>query len=240
MNFNQGNTNNNEYMLFRSQTEELINLYGVPVTYINVVKENQDKVFGEHSHIKTTDTHELYMLPEDPQGWEGDGGLFSSFGLENLDSVTLFVSRNDMEKIHPALTDNESGELQVNDIPNGSLCVFESDRIMEVTSFKLHAEGANNIYTSKLGKNVYKLVMTTYMPNGDNVSSVDDVQEDYESFGDLDKIFGKIAEDKVEQEHIAEERIMEDEVVYPAPVRKKPIRAKVNEISTLGVFGDLD
>jgi hypothetical protein len=245
MNFNLGDsTHDSEYNLFRTTSEELINLYGVPIKYLITEKINQDTIFGEHSHIKIDNEtiHQLYAMPSATDMWEGDSNLFSKFGLQNLDTISIFVSRTDMETIHPEIT-NREGKATVNNLPNGNLVTFDNNKIMEVTNFELSSteHGNNNVFTSDRDKNVYKLTLKTYFYNHDDTSKADEISEsakfEYEDFGNLDAIFSDDEEQKEEVTTRAEAPILEDEVIYPAEERVKPVRRKVDENNPFGDFG---
>jgi len=245
MNFNLGTGHDNEYKLFRDTTKELINLYGVYCKYIITEKINQDKIFGEHSHIKVDkdSVFEFFMLPSETDNWGGESDLFSKFGMQNLDTITMFVARDDMEEIHPEIVFRE-GKATIENLPNGNLVVFPNNKIMEVTSFKLTSEdfGNNNVFTSDLTKNVYKIVMKTYIANHDDYSKANEITHS-ENIEGYDEDFGKLASifdtDEIDKEIVtrAEEVIIEDEVIYPSTVRKKPVRNKVAEDNPFGSLG---
>lgn len=247
MNFNLGdNQHNNEHLLHRETTRELINLYGINIKYIITKKINQDMIFGEHSHIKVDkdSTFEFFMLPSETDNWGGENDFFSKFGMQNLDTMTMFVSRKDMEEIHPEITERE-GRATVDNLPNGNLIVFPNNRIMEVTRFELSSAdfGNNNLFSYDVDKNVYKLVMKTYIANHDDYSEANDITsseavEGYdEDFGRLAEIFNE--EDEAEEfvEKHSNEVIIEDEVIYPSEPRKTPVRKKSDESNPFGDFG---
>jgi len=245
MNFNlYDNTHDSEYELFRDTTAELINLYGVPIKYLITKKINQDKIFGEHSHIKVDNDaiHNLFAMPNASDMWEGDNSLFSKFGLQNLDTISLFIAREEMEKLHPELV-NREGKASVDNLPNGNLVVFDNNKIMEVTNFELASSdfGNNNVFTSNRDKNVYKITLKTYFYNRDDLSKADDITEgdkfEYEDFGNLDAIFSDDAEQAEDVEHRSQEKILEDEIIYPSEVRQKPVRDKEAENNPFGDFG---
>ncbi len=246
MNFNleDGTDHDSEYLLFRSTTEELINLYGVKLVYIITEKINQDSIFGEHSHIKINNenTFEMYAKPENTDTWEGDSTLFSKFGLQNLDTMSFFISRTDMERIHPEIV-NREGKASVDNLPHGNLVKLPNNKIMEVTDMKLESDtfGNNNVFTSDRQKNVYKLSLKTYFYNHDDTAKANDISEsdnfEYEDFGNLEAIFSDDAEQLENVTHRSEGKVLEDEVIYPAEVRKKPIRNKTEEENPFGDFG---
>ena len=246
MNFNYSNNNEreNEYNLWRNTTEELINVYGIKIKYLITEKVNQDTIFGEHTHIKVDNDNvfEFYAKPEETSMWEGDGDLYSKFGMQNLDIMNIFVSRTDMEKIHPEIVARE-GKATVNNLPFGNLVVFDSNKIMEVTEMKLQSDtfGNNNTFDSNATKNVFKLTLKSYIANRDDYSEADELNNndmvEYNDFGNLDSIFNSEDENKDIQEKRSESPVLEDEVIYPNEARVKAIRQKKDEENPFGDFG---
>ncbi len=235
-----------EYNLFRSTTEELINLYGTKIKYVKTQKINQDEIFGEHSHIKVDDesVYEMYMLLNTSDMWEGEGTLYSKFGMQDMSSASGYVSKTSMELIHPEIV-NRTGKITVDKSPLGNLIVFGSNKVMQITNIELSTAGVgnNNVFTSDRTKNVYKLTMKTYIANRDDYSSSGNIttSENYDydenDFASLDKLFA-VEDDNLENiSHRAEDFIMEDEVIYPAEVRRTPIRNKSKETNPFGILG---
>ena len=241
-NFSTDNSHDNEYDLFRSITEEMINLYGIQIKYLITKKINQDSIFGEHSHISvdSENVFEFFAKPEETDNWGGESDLYSKFGLQNLDTMNIFVGRTDMEKIHPEIVDRQ-GKVTVANLPHGNLVVFDSNKIMEVTDMKLTSDtfGNNNIFDSNKTKNVYKLTLKSYIANRDDYTKAQDISNsdevEYEDFGNLEAIFNGEDEHHETVTKRAEERIIEDEAIMPNEVRQKPIRKKEN--SPFGEFG---
>ena len=238
-----------EYELFRSTTEELINIFGIKLTYIITKKVNKDYIFGEYSHIKIDEdsTFEIYAKPLETDNWGGEGDLFSKFGLQNLNSLSFYISRTDMEKIHPELV-NVEGSATVDNLPNGNLIMLPNKALMEVTNFELTSDelGNNNIYTSDRHKNVYKITVKQYIANHDDYSEAGDLMNPEatkntdmydQDFGNLEAIFSDIDEKIEEVSFRAEDKVLADETIYPSNVRKKPIRSKVDEENPFGSFG---
>lgn len=240
MNFNIGSAGHDgEYNLFKSQTQELINLYGVNVKYLIVEKVNKDFIFGEYSHIKVDgdSAFEMFMLPSETEAWNG-GDLFGKFGLQNLDTMNMFIGVDDMEKIHPNIVNKEGKGW---DGIIGNLVVFPNNKIMEITAFKHEVEGNNNLFTYDNRKNVYEITLKTYIANRDDYTKAQDITDsstyDYEDFGNLEAIFNEEEETQEKVTTTAEAPIMEDEVVYPSTTRVKPIRKKTDETNPFGDFG---
>jgi hypothetical protein len=243
-NFNNDKAYDNEYNLFRDTTAEVINLYGIQIKYLLTEKINQDTVFGESSHIKIDNdsVFEFYAMPGSTDMFEGDSNIFSKFGMQNMDSIDIFVSRKDFEEIHPEIT-NKDGRLTVNKNPIGNLVVLGSNKIMEVQNFTLSSSefGNNNIFTTDRAKNVYKLSLKSYIANSDDYSKADDITEsdtfDYEDFGNLEQMFNTDSESAKEIEHLSQDVLMQDEVLYPDETRTKAVRDKKAEQNVFGDFG---
>ena len=246
MNFNYStdDTHNNEYDLFRSTTAEMINLYGIQIKYLITEKIQQDTIFGEHHSIKINNENvfEFFAKPEETENWGGESDIFSKFGLQNLDTMNIFVGRTDMEKIHPEIV-NREGKVTIEKLPHGNLVVFDSNKIMEVTDMKLTSDlfGNNNIFDSNLTKNVYKLTLKSYIANRDDYTDASDINNsdevEYDDFGNLESIFGGEEENYENIEHSSQDKLLEDEVIYPSEVRKKPIRNKIDEENPFGDLG---
>lgn len=244
LNFNDDAAHDNEYLLFRRTSEEVISLFGVKLIYIKTDKINQDEILGEHSSIKidSENIFEIYGKPESTETWEGESTLFSKFGLQNLDSMKFFISRNDMELIHPELSDRE-GKATIDNLPLGNLVKLPNNKIMEVTDFSLESDtfGNNNVFTSDRNKNIYKLSLKTYIANHNDKINADGISDsenfDYQDFGNLESIFAEDAEQEENVTHSAEDVLLEEEVVYPNSIREKPLRNKTDEENPFGSFG---
>jgi len=219
---------NNEYNLFRSTTEELINLYGIEITYILTV--DNEKIF------------KFFAKPEETETFGGEGDLYSKFGLQNLDTMSFYVSRTDMEKIHPEIV-NRAGKATVDNLPFGNIIKLPNNKLLEVTDMKLQSDtfGNNNSFTTDRHKNVYKLVTKSYFYNHDDLEKSADITTsdkfDYTDFGNLDAIF---SDENTQRDNVttrSESTILADETIYPAEIRKKPVRIKTDETNPFGDFG---
>jgi len=194
MNFNYSTdeSHNPEYNLYGNITEEMINLYGINIKYLITAKINQDEIFGESQYIKVNNSNvfSFFIYPQDSTAFDGDDSIYSKFGLQNLDGMTIFISRNSFELVHSELV-NKNQSVEINNIPIGNLIIFNSNKIMEITGFELSSAdfGHNNVFDSKLTKNVYKLTLKSYIPNRDDYSETEDITTDYKDFGNLESEF---------------------------------------------------
>ena len=78
---------------------EVIKINGFDMIYLPRTLVREDELFGEdRSPSKFTTGREIEMLVESVDGFEGDGEVFSRFGLEIKDNVSLLVARKRFEK----------------------------------------------------------------------------------------------------------------------------------------------
>jgi len=95
-------TSQPDYNLQASLTAELINMYGVPIKLIITEKKNYDtSVFGDFQSIKANreDIFDLYGLPENSEEVEDIGTNFSEFGMLNVETIRLFISKESLQEI---------------------------------------------------------------------------------------------------------------------------------------------
>jgi len=161
MNFNV-NIKQSEYDLKGRLIDESINLYGVAIDIIKVIKQNQDSTFGDFSHLKSGDVHKIYALPENSDNWDNINTQFTQFGMVNMESVSMFVSAIAIKNVFPGILDVENNTLKGFGGILGSLVVLPSSRIMEISDVVWEVPGVNNVYTSKYQKSALKLTLKTY------------------------------------------------------------------------------
>lgn len=186
MNFNV--SKKPEYDLFRSNTKELISLYGIEVSYFITDKLNKNEILGEHSRISydTKKAHKIFVAPDNTENW-GGMSAFTPFGLQNSESLVVIISGDDMEKLHPNIVFLEGTNY---DNIIGDIVIFDSGKIMEVSMISPLVEGNNNLFSYSDKKNAYKLTLKTHIDYNDEISDVkNEEHEEYEKIEELEKIF---------------------------------------------------
>jgi len=157
-NFNQ-NITTNEISLFTKAFDESIILTGIPVKYIAAENVQEDKIFGEFDHQQylAANATDVYIKFENVQSID-DSMMYSQFGLEMNDNITLFISKItcDTNKIIP----------QINDI----IYIDFMDKILEVTNVKWELEGTG-FYGGKQNHIGYKLTTHYYKNDNDVIST---------------------------------------------------------------------
>jgi hypothetical protein len=203
MNFNY--TKTNTYGMYNNQTAELINLYGIKTKLLLTEKVNYDSsVFGDYQSIKTNkeDTFLVPMLPENSDEYDNIGVNFSDFGMLNVETINLFVSRNAIDVVFDEIFESEGidgSDYVVDPLSpvkklQSNLVILPNNRVMEITDVEFMVPGINNLFTEQDTKNVYKLTLKTYDRKlTDDIESIND--EDNETAGsykELDSYFNEL------------------------------------------------
>ncbi len=220
MNFNL--TGKKDYQLCARHTNELINLYGVPVKLMLTEKINYDStVFGDYSSVKVNkdSIFELMMMPENSDEWDDIGVNFSDFGMLNVENIRLFVSSKSVRKIF----EKADGSFDPIKGLQNNLLILPNSRIMEITDVNFQVPGINNLYTSKDDKNVYKITLRTYHSKTHDdltdLTKIDDEVTD-ETYNQLDGYFDELINNKDVIDNEAEFTV---DIDTEKPVLVKPL-----------------
>lgn len=238
-----------EHDLNSSLVDELISLYGIKIKLIIVERVNEDKtVFGDFSHLLSdrSRTFEIFALPENMEDFNKDEFRFTQFGLDNFDTLDLFIHKSSIESI-PGVRHNTlnnvaySRELESN-ISNidyrviGNLIVLPSGKIMEVTDQSTTTPGINNMFVYKNQKTVYKLTCVQYKPQlVDELDALDrstigsDVDEVSSMIPNLnlEKYFDELSLERDDQDFEAEVHELSNTVVLDDTDIILPIDTKI-------------
>jgi hypothetical protein len=99
--FQSGNTSGttNEQRLLEDLIIESIKIYGHDVYYLPRTTVNPDHVLGEDTLSRFENAIPLEMYLSNIQGWEGNGELFTKFGINVTDQATFVVSKRRWEDV---------------------------------------------------------------------------------------------------------------------------------------------
>lgn len=99
--FQSGNTSGttNEQRLLEDLIIESIKIYGHDVYYLPRTSVNQDNVLGEDTLSRFDIAIPLEMYLSNIQGWDGNGELFTKFGIQVTDQATFVVSKRRWEDV---------------------------------------------------------------------------------------------------------------------------------------------
>jgi hypothetical protein len=82
-----------EQLLYEDIIIESLKMYGQDVYYLPRELVNEDKIFKDDSVSKFARNYKIEMYIENVQGFDGEGDLFTKFGVEIRDAATFIVSR---------------------------------------------------------------------------------------------------------------------------------------------------
>ena len=82
-----------EQNLYEDIVIEALKMYGQDVYYLPRDIVNEDKIFGDDVPSRFNSSHKIEMYIENVEGFEGEGDLFTRFGVEIRDEATFVVSR---------------------------------------------------------------------------------------------------------------------------------------------------
>lgn len=87
-----------EQNLYEDLVIESLKIYGQDVYYMPRTMVSRDFILGEDRASKFNDAYMIEAYIENSDGFEGEGDLFSKFGLEIRDEATFVISRRQWEK----------------------------------------------------------------------------------------------------------------------------------------------
>jgi len=110
--FQNGNTSgtSSEQLLVEDLIIESLKIYGHDVYYMPRTLVDRDTIFDEDTLSEFTQSYPLEMYMENVEGFQGEGDLFSRFGLETRDQATFILARRRWDE----LVDTSGGEF-IND-----------------------------------------------------------------------------------------------------------------------------
>ena len=82
-----------EQLLYEDIIIESLKIYGQDVYYLPRDIVNEDKVFGDDVPSRFNSSYKVEMYIENIEGFDGEGDLFTKFGIEIRDQATFVVSR---------------------------------------------------------------------------------------------------------------------------------------------------
>lgn len=83
----------NEQRLYEDIIIESLKIYGQDVYYIPRELVNEDRIFGEDVPSRFSNAYKIEMYIENVEGFDGEGDLFTKFGVEIRDQATFIVAR---------------------------------------------------------------------------------------------------------------------------------------------------
>lgn len=87
-----------EQNLYEDIIIESLKIYGQDVYYLPRDIVAEDKIFGDDVTSRFNSSYKVEMYIENTEGFEGEGDLFTKFGIEIRDQATFVVSRRRWEQ----------------------------------------------------------------------------------------------------------------------------------------------
>jgi len=87
-----------EQNLYEDLIIESLKIFGQDAYYLPRTLINRDEIFGEDSSSKFDDAYMIEAYIENTDGFEGEGDLYSKFGLEIRDEATFIISRRQWQR----------------------------------------------------------------------------------------------------------------------------------------------
>jgi len=97
-----------EQHLYEDLVIESLKIFGQDAYYLPRTIINRDDIFGEDSSSKFDDAYMIEAYIENSEGFEGEGDLYSKFGLEIRDEANFIISRRQWEKFIGTHYSNDS------------------------------------------------------------------------------------------------------------------------------------
>tara|TARA_B110000444_G_C18826640_1_gene590722 strand:+ start:859 stop:1998 length:1140 start_codon:yes stop_codon:yes gene_type:complete len=149
-----------EQNLIEDLVVESLRMYGHNCYYLPRKIVNEDTILGDAADSKFEDAYEVEMYLEGVEGFEGEGDLYSKFGVEVRDTATFILSRRSWERF-VSLDANLATGLRPNE---GDLIYFPLSKSVFEIKFVEHE---NPFY--QLGKlYVFKLTCDLFEYSGED------------------------------------------------------------------------
>jgi hypothetical protein len=179
--FQSGNTmgTTNEQTLVEDLVIESLKIYGHDVYYLPRTVVDRDTIFDEDTLSQFTQAYPLEMYLENVDGFEGEGDLFTKFGIEIRDQANFILSKRRWEQ----LVDTSGGVFQLDARPaEGDLLYFEkTGSIFEIkyVEFQNPFYQLGKIYVFRLQCELFEYSSETFATGLDDLDGiVDDLSLD--------------------------------------------------------------
>ena len=164
-----------EQNLYEDIVIESLKIYGQDVYYLPRTIVNENTILGEDIASSFHNSYKIEMYLENQDGFDGEGDLFTKFGVEIRDEATFIVARKSWKKRISSANNN----ITVLRPKEGDLIYLElANKLWEI----LHVEHEQPFYQlSNLP--TYKLRCQLFEYSGEdidtNIGTIDSVQSDF-------------------------------------------------------------
>lgn len=175
--FQNGDTSGTtaEQRLVESLVIESLKIYGHDIYYLPRTLVNRDTIFDEDTLSQFTQSYPLEMYLENVDGFEGEGDIFSKFGIEIRDQATFVLSKKRWEEM--VVTSGGTFQLDARPAEGDLLFFAKTGSLFEIK----YVEFQNPFY--QLGKiYVFKLQCELFEYSSEvidtGIEALDDIEEE--------------------------------------------------------------
>ena len=165
-----------EMNLYEDLVIEALKIYGQDLYYLPRHIVNEDTLLGDDPTSKFPTSHKIEMYIENAEGFDGEGDLFTRFGVEIRDEVTLVVSKSRFENQVRRMT---TSGINLDRPAEGDLIWMPlTNKMFEIR----HVEHEQPFYQIE-NLPVYKMRCTLFEYTGEDFDNqIDDIQDIEENF----------------------------------------------------------
>lgn len=164
-----------EQNLYEDIVIESLKMYGQDVYYLPREIVNEDRVFGDDVPSKFNSSYKIEMYVENVEGFDGEGDLFTKFGVEIRDQATFVVSRRRWTTMVGRI-DNNINSIRPRE---GDLIYLPLSNSM----FQIMAVEHEQPFYQISNLPVYKLRAELFEYNDEDfeteIAAIDDIERDY-------------------------------------------------------------
>jgi hypothetical protein len=164
-----------EQNLYEDIVIESLKIYGQDCYYLPRDIVNEDKIFGDDVPSRFNSSHIIEMYIQNVEGFDGEGDLFSKFGVEIRDEATFIVSRRRWAQ---TVLRHDNDVTSVRPLEGDLIYLPMTNKMFEIT----HVEHEQPFYQlSNLP--IYKLRAQLFEYNDEDldtgVAAIDKIETDY-------------------------------------------------------------
>ena len=165
----------NEQGLYEDIVIESLKMYGQDVYYLPRTIVNEDRVFGDDVPSRFSAAYKVEMYIENIEGFDGEGDLFTKFGVEIRDQATFVVAR----RRWTATINRYDNDINSERPREGELIYLPLSNSM----FQIMAVEHEQPFYQLSNLAVYKLRAELFEYNDEDfdteVAAIDDIEKDY-------------------------------------------------------------
>ena len=164
-----------EQNLLEDLTIESLKMYGQDVYYLPRTIVNEDTIFGDDIPSSFNSSYQIEMYIENTEGFDGEGDLFTKFGVEIRDQATFVMARRRWDQT----VSSYNNEIDGGRPREGDLIYLPMSRSLFQIMHVEHEQPfyqLNNLYA-------YKMRAELFEYNDENldvgVDAIDDIETDH-------------------------------------------------------------